>query len=203
MKYFNEYRIYTDLSASSIEYLTNIDRVIYLSLSLSPRVTAIRFDLRFPVGVVFDEKKVITRFFESLKSQLKEKELGAKRKGKRVHPNNLKYVWVRERDTSDKDHYHCVIFLNKDAYSVLGDFEKWSGNMAARIKRAWLSALGAGKYPMDGVVHFPFNATYHFDRNSIHFFEQRADLFYRLSYFAKHATKCYGDGRRCFGCSRL
>lgn len=203
MHYYNDFHIHSPLEESNERYLRLIHQIIQSSVQRSARVAAFRFDLRFPVGMTDQSDKVIARFFDSLKAQLKAKEKKLIREGKRVHLHNLRYVWVRERDSSKSDHFHCVILVNKDAYSILGNYDKWEGNMASRIKLAWVSALGASNTPIDGLVHFPKNGTYYLDLNKGDYLKNYSDLFYRLSYFAKNATKCYGDGRRSFGCSRL
>ncbi|WP_157807968.1 inovirus Gp2 family protein [Marinomonas sp. ef1] len=200
---FNNLPIHSPLATSNKDYLIKLVELINTSISLSSRVTAFRFDLRFPESHKEFNDGTITKFFESLKAQLTAKDKKTFREGRRVHPNNLRYAWVRERDSSISDHYHCVILVNKDAYSILGNYDKWGGNMASRIKLAWVSALGGANTPIEGLVHFPKNGTYYLDLNKEDYWKNYSDLFYRLSYFAKNATKCYGDGRRSFGCSRL
>jgi len=93
--------------------------------------------------------------------------------------------------------------VNKDVYGILGDFGSEEGNMAARIKKAWSSALGSPSLVIDALVHFSKNGTYYLDKIAVNKKEQEATLFYRLSYFAKNATKVYGTGKRSFGCSRF
>lgn len=200
---YNELPVHTPLINSNKLHLDKLKSLIDVSLELSNRVSAFRFDLRFPKGHIDQSDKVITKFFESLKAQLVAKDKKTNAKGIRVYPNNLRYAWVRERDTSGSDHFHCVILINKDAYSVLGDFTKWEGNMAARIKRAWCSALGFPNTQIEGLVHFPINGTYCIDKNSPAKQQQINALYFRISYFAKNVTKVYGEGKRCFGSSRL
>lgn len=202
IKTYNNLKIQFPLDECNKLYLKNLNDLIESSLFSSNRIAAFRFDLRFPLGHIDQSDRVITKFFESLKAQLKAKDVKTKKEMKRVYPHNLRYSWVRERDTSGNDHFHCVIIVNKDAYSVLGGFNQEEGNMAARIKRAWCSALGSPGVIIDGLVHFPDNGTYYVDNNAKDKSIRQADLFYRLSYFAKNATKVYGSGKRSFGCSR-
>lgn len=199
---FNNLKIQFPLPECNKLYLKNIEELIDHSLRSSTRIAAFRFDLRFPNGHVDQSDRVITKFFESLKAQLKAKDEKTKKAQKRVYPHNLRYSWVRERDTSDNDHFHCVVIVNKDAYSVLGGFNQEAGNMSARLKKAWVSAIGTQSHVKDGLVHFPTNGTYYIDGHSPDKPRQKEDLFYRLSYFAKNATKVYGSGKRSFGCSR-
>ncbi|WP_267865234.1 YagK/YfjJ domain-containing protein, partial [Vibrio parahaemolyticus] len=64
----------------------------------------------------FNQKNIIKRFFESLKAKIKAQEKRMKASEKRVYPCHLRYVWCRERNKSDNDHYHLVLFFNKDRY---------------------------------------------------------------------------------------
>lgn len=203
MNYYNDFKIHSPLAQSNENHLQLIEQVLKASVWRSRRVAAFRFDLRFPKGISNQDDHVITKFFESLKAQLAAKDKKNIREGRRVYPHYLHYAWTRERDTSDSDHFHCVILLNKDAYSILGNYDSWEGNMAARIKSAWVSALGMPGARIEGLVHFPMNGTYYLDLNSDDYFSVFADLFYRLSYFAKLETKGHTSSRRNFGCSRV
>jgi len=49
--------------------------------------------------------------------------------------------------------------VNKDSYGILGDFDREEGDMAARIKKAWCSALGSPGLVIDGLVHFTSQKT--------------------------------------------
>lgn len=64
----------------------------------------------------------ISRFTNSLKAKLAADEQRKRKEGKRVHPNTLRYAWVREFTQNGKRHFHVFLFLNKDAYFHLGDF---------------------------------------------------------------------------------
>ncbi|TOK73502.1 hypothetical protein CGI11_25405, partial [Vibrio parahaemolyticus] len=50
-----------------------------------------------------------------------------KRRKKRqvsVSQENMRYIWCKEIDKSEKPHYHLVILLNKDNFKSLGDFKR-------------------------------------------------------------------------------
>lgn len=199
-------------------YLDRIDVTLSAALREYSRVCAIRFDLRFPSNYFSQDSSVISRFMESLSSRLEAEELRKRREGERVYPCRLRYMWVREKNSSLSWHYHVCIILNRDAYFTLGRFKLAASpkilgvlfadepeirkNMAARINGAWASALGMSVEQSKGLVEFPTRPVYHIDRNSRDWSQQHADLFYRLSYFAKAKTKFYGDGYNSFGCSR-
>ena len=198
-------------------YLNRIVETLDCSLSEYPRTMAVRIDLRLPdiadpnnsmdvdspTHFMNLDQKVISRFFASLQAQIKH-DLNCKRgEGKRVHPCRVRYVWVRECSAEFKWHYHVVLFLNKDAYAHLGDFKVLDikSNLVSKIRQAWLSALGGDYEDCVGLVYIPENAVYYLDANNLsnHVY---GDFIYRCSYMAKHDTKQYGNGFRCFGCSQ-
>ena len=147
------------------------------------------------------DPKSITRFFESLKSQLK-----VYRKNKNIMEgkDDFKYIWVREKDGSCHHHYHLILFFNKDTYAHLGDLKSNSldKNLITKIRKAWASALSGNYDECAGLVFVPKNPIYYLNRNNALSTEVHSDLIYRISYLAKDKTKPYGDGYRCFGCSQ-
>ena len=205
LKANNQYqglKIHSPLEESSELYLKQLKALLDKSTEESTRTIAFRFDLRFPVDYKDDAEKVITKFFESLKAQLKAKEAKTLREGKRVYPSRLRYAWVRENDGAKHDHFHIVIILNKDAFSVLGNFKSTNANTAQRIKKAWCSALSCKDEKSEGLVHYAKKGVYILDKNALSFNTTYSDLYYRISYFAKKRTKVYGRGVRSFGCSK-
>lgn len=199
---------YNDLPVLKIQggliesYLESSERTIRNALEDHPRTLAIRVDLRFPSNVPYIHTNLISKFIPSLKSQI-DADLSRKEKqGSRTHACNLRYIWVREQDTALGHHYHVLLLLNLDAYNCLGYFDASEGNMAARIKRAWASALGVQLDVLGGAVHFPKDGLYRIDTNSSEFSSNFEALFSRVSYFAKVVTKNYGSYAKHFGCSR-
>lgn len=189
------------------EYLHRIHEVMKLAVVKHKRVTAIRFDLRFPEWMTDQDGSAITRFMESLQAKLDCDQLRRSRNGKRVYSSKMYNVWTREQSRSHNHHYHCCIFVSRDAYLNLGSFRPVGPgfarqNMAFRIIGAWASALRLGWQDAIGLINFPRNRVYHLDQNSEIFVFQMADLFRRLSYFAKPESKHYGLRRRRFGSSR-
>lgn len=197
-------------------YLSSIHEVMQRAVQEHPRTFGVRFDLHFPVGWNALDGDTISRFIDSLKAQIAADlyRRRQERKDGRVHPCRLRYVWVKEQDASAAPHYHVFIFLNRDAYFSLGNFQVqqtvWEdmppapgkANMAERIHKAWASALGLQSLMVRGLVHFPLKCCYTIDANSLNFEEQFHEAFQRASYFAKARTKRYGDGSNKFGCSR-
>lgn len=183
-------------------YLQASERTLRRALLDHPRTLAIRVDLRLPSDTGNIQSNVISKFTASLKSQIEADLRQKNRAGKRVHPCRLRYIWVREQGTSKTPHYHVLLLLNLDTYRCLGHFEAIEGNMAARIQKAWASALGESLEAIKGAVYFPKNATYSIKSHSPSFLDDFDQLFYRLSYFSKIDTKDFGDHVNHFGCSR-
>jgi hypothetical protein len=183
------------------DYLDSIYRTIGAALAISPRTFAVRFDLHLPAN--FDERDtaVISRFFASLKAQLDAADARNYREGKRVHPHNLRYIWVCEIGAFGKPHYHVLVLLNEDRFRTLGSFSAEEGNLSARIKKAWASALRLPVEQATRLVHFPDNPQYHLDVNEPGFRDVLKKLFFRVSYFAKTPTKVFDRERRSFGAS--
>lgn len=199
---------YNDLSVITYRgplvenYLQANERTLRLALLDHPRTLAIRVDLRCPSDMDNIPSNVISKFTASLKAQISADLKQKSRDGKRAHSCTLRYVWAREQDTSQNQHYHVLLLLNLDTYSCLGRYDAFEGNMASRIQRAWASALGVQRECMKGAVYFPDNGTYRIKSSSSSFSDDIDRLFFRLSYFAKVETKDFGRHVKHFGCSR-
>ena len=183
-------------------YLHQMQLTVDNALKDHPRSFAFRVDLRLPTQTEPFSSNTITKFIASLKAQVKADLIKRKKRYGRVHPCNLRYIWVKEKNKALNWHYHLLILLNKDCYHCLGDFKASSGNMASRIKKAWASAVGYELINIGGLVHFPCNPIYYIDRNAPSYFDKYDQLFYRISYFAKAETKNFGDHSNSFGCSQ-
>lgn len=206
--------ILRSLDELNCDYLNTIRKPMENAVDEYPRVFAVRFDLHQPESDAFDclsrdeifgndslsirRTDLATRFIRSLKAKLEAHERKARRGGIRVYPCTVRFVWVRERDRSTNDHYHFVLLLNKDRFWRLGN-SKRTGSLAWTITSAWASALNSDVDSIRRLVHFPDNACYVLERNREGFIEQFNDLFCRLSYFAKYATKHNDEGNRCIG----
>lgn len=200
-----------------IEYLERILETMNFAVKDQSRTFPLRFDLHFPMGWDDEGGEAMSRFIASLKAKI-EADLNRRerqRKDKRQISCRLRFIWVKERSSSLRSHYHVFVFLNRDAYFTLGNFRsvKWLPgddlpppnermNMAVRIRDAWGSSLGLPAAMAAGLVHFPENCSYSLDINSPSFWQDFNDVFQRASYFAKVDTKHYGDRSRNFGCSR-
>lgn len=199
---WNGYRVMTRCGPLIEKYLKEMHEALGRALYQHPRTWAVRVDLRVPKDVEYFEDGLISRFEASLKAHL---EADAERKikqGKRVHTCTVRFIWVREQNSSGTPHFHVLILMNRDAYFSLGNFNSDHSNMANRIRKAWASALCSDFETAKPAVHFPRNGSYELDKNSEEFNEQYNSLFRRISYFAKVSTKNYGEYVKHFGCSR-
>lgn len=185
------------------QYLECIYDVMNKSLDEHPRTLTIRVDLKYPKR--YDRQKpegVIGRFIERMKYDLARDYKKRKARNVRAHWTSLRYVGCRESTPKSKEHYHLMLFINKDAYFQLGCYNSTDKGLAAMIRRAWARAIGIQVSQLAGAVHFPDNPIALLNRNSDAFEEHFAKVFYRASYLAKADTKSYGNGYRSFSCSR-
>ena len=183
-------------------YLASTKKTIDNAFAEHSRSCAIRIDLRLPQSAGGFDSSVITRFYESFKAQINADQKKKRKEDKQVHPCTVRYVWARERERSHNCHYHVLVLLNKDAYHCLGNYSATMGNMAARFKKAWASALGLTVDDVEGLVYFPLNPIYNIDINQPGFQGALSELFIRASYLTKVDTKNFGDRSSAFGCSR-
>ncbi|MEC6832291.1 inovirus Gp2 family protein [Photobacterium toruni] len=190
-------------------YLSSIEKVIDKSLNDYSRILAVRFDLRLPKGNSddyidihdgFNRERLLSKFIDSLKSKVK---FYVKRKNKewrRNHRCQLRYVWCREKESSDNEHYHVMIIVNKDIYRMIGEYHH-NGSLASMIVSAWGSSLELDFDQVKRLVYFPKNHSYIIDYNSSEYINQYDCLFHRVSYLAKTRTKNINRYYRSFGCS--
>ncbi|WP_241767211.1 inovirus Gp2 family protein [Buttiauxella noackiae] len=183
-------------------------KIVYGTLEQHSQVLAIRTDLRFAQShpdlllcLQRDYEQAITRFFESLKSQLRADHKRSRRAGTPTLPS---YVWCRERNTGEHPHYHLMLLFNEDVYGYLGNYQELNAkNMATRIQKAWCSAIGLAHEDYATLAELPPNAVYRFsrfdalDRTQIYW-----DFLIRLAYLAKTRTKDVHSGYRNFGTSQ-
>lgn len=211
---FDGLRIQGLLDDYNKHYLAILRDVMNDSVAEFPRTYAARIDLRLPnfrydpyclsrdeiVSYNRDYTNLMKRFIDSLRSKLFAQSQRKLNQGKRVHRNNVRYAWCRERSHSESDHYHLVLFFNKDRFHTLGNYRN-RDSLASMIIEAWASALSMEFEDVYRLVHFPENHGYYLMDGKPEFSRQYRDLFHRLSYLAKKDTKHYGEGYRCFGSS--
>ncbi|MGP7540732.1 YagK/YfjJ domain-containing protein [Klebsiella pneumoniae] len=112
-------------NVSNQYYARRITETIDKALEYYPRLLAVRFDLRFPDEEerldcptrYYDYPDVISRFIDSVKSQIAEDIKRKRKAGKGSLTCKMRYFWVREINQEEtKHHYHVVLLLNKDTY---------------------------------------------------------------------------------------
>ncbi|QHQ16183.1 inovirus Gp2 family protein [Pectobacterium parmentieri] len=199
----------------SQHYLDRFKQVVENAMKDHTRVMAFRVDLRLPDGDQHtgEDSAVITRFFESLKAQIRAHQMANKKKGIRVYRCRLRYAWVREFGSEKKKkHYHVVIIINKDAYGWPGDINSHLKNkrgvILLMVFRAWRRAVKKNNKINDkdkkegkSLVYMPA-IYYYLNANDGHHKKTYDALMYHISYMAKLKTKNTDDGERNFGCSQ-
>jgi len=184
-------------------YLETLHSVIECALQEYTRVFIFRVEPVIPWEIndrmtAEDHKRVISKFLASFR-EIIDQDYQRRRRHKWIAATKVRYVWCREMFRSGRPHYHFMFILNQEAFNTVGNIASGRENLAARISRAWHSALGLTWDRNKPLIHLPKNSQYWISRND------RAGLheaFRRLSYLCKSATKRYGDGMRSFGASR-
>ncbi|WP_233979865.1 inovirus Gp2 family protein [Pectobacterium versatile] len=189
-------------------YKSKIIGVINNAVKEHPRTLALRVDLHDPV--ILDngdtiscfantDSGAISRFTNSLKAKLAADEQRKRKEDKRVHPNTLRYAWVREFTQNGKRHFHVFLFLNKDAYYHLGDFNMDEDTLRTMITSAWCSALTLTHEEGQHLVQYPASGKYILSRDDILNDIYPGDLLNRIDYLTKVKSKDFDDGYRSFG----
>ncbi|MCL1077052.1 inovirus Gp2 family protein [Parashewanella spongiae] len=212
--WFEELPIQQLLADSEERYLAQTLNTLNKAVMHYPRTYALRVDLRLPSLFVPQHKRhrdevyevpvserLMKRFIESLRAQIEALDRRRQRLGKRKYSCRIRYVWCRERHRSLVDHFHLVLFFNKDRFNTLGNHQN-QYSVLSLIQRAWARALGEQEQEVKTLVHFPDNHSYWIKDGKPGWEQDYSVLFNRLSYFAKKRTKPRGEGKRCFGCSR-
>lgn len=199
---------------SNQHHMDRIRETLNKSLQEYPRTFVLNLILRLPdenYEFYKTDPKLITQFFESLKSQIEHTQKRKAAQGKRIRSCNVRYVWSREfGEAKGKKHYHVALMLNKDVYCNAGTYflnnKQYVHNLALMIMEAWIRTLSLNvskdyqKYYK--LVHFVREGDFRLDKNSENFGYYYSQLERSLSYLTKLATKDSSDGMRNFGCSQ-
>lgn len=195
---------YSERGPVIFEYLERILGVLNRALNEHPRTLAIRLDLRYPSTYTNQRPdKLMSQFIKTLRSYFNTDYNDKLARNGRAHWSSIRYIWCRESTTHSSEHYHLMLFVNRDSYYRLGLYGSEHNSLAAMIRRAWATALGLHVSDSGGALHFPKRCLHHIRERSDSFTEDYANAFYRASYFAKLETKSYGNGYRSFGTSTI
>ena len=189
------------------EYLDKLLRTIITASLATPRVFAVRIDLRYSrradLPADATANAVIERFIASLRYRLNSNYACVKVRDGKANKHHLRYVWAREvGQESGRPHCHVLLLLNGDAYRSVGDYTNPDADcLYNRIRGAWASAIGVDYHNASGLVSLPPG------RSSwmLHQSDDQAleDVFYAASYLCKAATKEFGSRAHGFNASRL
>lgn len=190
------------------DYLKITKQVIDKATEQFPRTSVFLFGLNFPKSwgdedeVFLDTvRKSISKFWKNLDREISKNITNRMQTVTRVHPNEMRYIWAKERKESTNPHYHAAIFLNADCFKGLGAPDSKKNSIAVCVIKAWLKALNLDEQKPNGLVHFPSNPIYLINKNSESFCKELSDVFYRLSYLSKFETKEINSSSRSFGYS--
>ena len=202
-KFYQGFEMYTRKGPLIKEWVDISLLILFHALQQYPRVTIIRFDLRFADYMpYFDDgytSWVFQRFIESFKAKVKHDRSMTRKLTGQVNNTLIRYTWCIEYERDGKPHFHVAFFLNTDAYRYEGWLHSDENNLTKMISSAWCSALDAPWKQEKGLAYFPPRCTYRVTRD----FGSYSQAVYRLSYMCKIRTKRFGIGLHPFGHSHL
>lgn len=195
----------------SERYLERAHAVYRDALTRYPKVFMFHVTLRFPAEGIFSSTGVISTFVRSLRERV-QRDLARRRLHvDRVHHTDVHYVWCREVNKEQREHYHFMVIVNANTYRALGCFsEPIRDQLAGMVRRAWASAIRFSLENSKGLVHFSGDieliTTKQIPNRVIvsaygSFNDSYEAGFFWLSYLCKLTTKHYGDCMRNFGSS--
>lgn len=193
-------------------YRNNLLQVVRDAVNEHHRTIAIRVDLHYPavidngdsINCFFNETpNLLSRFIASLKSKILFEQKRKQKNRLRIHPVTLRYAWVKEFSSTYKCHYHALLFLNKDAYYYLGDYNIDNPTLRTLITTAWCSALKLSAEDWSHLVHYPTNCIYYLTKTDIDNEIYPSDFLNRIDYMTKVRSKNISSDSRTFGCSNL
>lgn len=195
-----------------------IDELIKDANIVYPRLSALRFDLRYPNSGHFsgdhmerdtpcsalrEDSNTMKRFISSLRKQVAAYIAKKKRESRYAPHTEVFYIWKREVSAvGTKEHYHVAIFVNNDVFRI-DEKTRIPKILVTMIERAWANATGLDISEYNGLVFFAKWGRYKLNPRDYHFERNLERLRKRLYYFAKEETSMRGSGRRSFGYSTL
>lgn len=195
-----------------------IDELITDANIVYPRLSAVRFDLRYPNNGLFsddhiekdapcsalkEDSNTMKRFFSSLRKQVAAYIVRKKRDSRYAPHTELFYVWKREASVGGaKEHYHVAVFVNNDVFRI-DENTLVPDVLVYMIERAWATATGINMHTRNRLAFFAKRGRYKLNKNDYHYERNLERLRTRLYYLAKEETSVRGNGKRSFGYSTL
>lgn len=156
-----QWRVIPNKNDQHTKILNRLFNVTHQTFSKTTRIFAIRFDLR--VKQFTEDNKVLNIFHKSLTYNLTKK-----------YPKSfINYIWVREQNSSENQHYHYVLMMN-------ANYIRYSQSLIDIIVASWSNTQQGGS------VYIPENPWYLIPKDNIN---KYADFMYRISYLGKKNTK--------------
>ncbi|MCK8118499.1 inovirus Gp2 family protein [Pseudoalteromonas sp. 2CM37A] len=128
------------------------------------KVLVLRLDLR--LEQYSKDNKVVSQFINSIQKKIKNTY------------GEFAYIWVREQNKADKQHYHIAYFFN--GHKIIHP-----SKVISLIQTGWFKASAGG------ALYIPEHCFYQLFTNQPNFYDNFKEAVYRLSYLAK----CYSKRR--------
>ncbi|RUO40294.1 YagK/YfjJ domain-containing protein [Idiomarina aquatica] len=184
-----------------LPFLDRFHTVMQRVLQSHKRVLAVKFDLHLPTHTnPYLQRNAITEFIERVKAGIVSYQNAVARRNQRVYPTEVEYVAKVEQTTdSELEHYHVVLFTNKDTLYPVGNLSHEDPTKLGQIiRQAWLKTHGLSadsrvallhtSTPVFRVLQGPLS-TY----DPVH-----RDAFLHFSYLCKEKTTKYQGKRQSF-----
>lgn len=194
---FEGYPVNTNHGSLIRNYLEELHDLVLRAIDRNSKTLVIGVCLRIPEEITEIRRGLMPAFTASFKAQLDHHAKMTEKRGTRAHRHDLRYAWAKERNRSEHDHYHLMLFLNGHAYHTAGSINADEGNIAARLSKAWASALRLYQEDVEGLVHITDEKMAYRDNR-----EDLEDVFHWASYLCKEKTKYYGGNGKSFGYSQ-
>ncbi|MEL7798102.1 MULTISPECIES: YagK/YfjJ domain-containing protein [Idiomarina] len=183
------------------QYLDKLYEVFQRSFYNHPRTLVVCFDLHLPFYSQHSlVRNPITEFIENIKRGIKSYQLKQQREKKRIHHTQIEYVAkVEQTIESPLEHYHVVLFLNKDTFYNVGNLSHEDRTQLGRIIRhAWLKVHGISTDSTAALLHASNPVSYSLEGPLTCLNKQHEVVFKRISYLCKEATTKYQGRHQSF-----
>ncbi len=184
-----------------LPFLDRLHTVMDRVLQNHKRVLAVKFDLHLPAHTnPYLQRNPITEFIERVKAGITSYQKSLHRRSKRVYPTEVEYVAkVEQTEECELEHYHVVLFTNKDTLYPVGNLSHEDPTKLGQIiRQAWLKTHGLSadspvallhtSKPVFRVLQGPLSTD-----DPVH-----RDAFLHFSYLCKEGTTKYQGKRQSF-----